>query len=136
MKFLTFSVLLLSLVAVLGSDELTTQQIVGTWLYGSRADLSSQNGHKSFSIAFLADGSFSTTFLSTNHTVELTYQGTWRVKDGEVVLTETNVSGSVPHEPVGSVGHIRIVELNSNHLAYAYQSASNCVMTNIFVRKP
>jgi len=74
--------------------------------------------------------------VSTNHTVVLTYQGTWKVKDRELMLTITNVVGSIPHESVGSIDRLRIIELDSHHMTFTYQAATNYVATDTCVRRP
>jgi len=127
MRFLAVIILLGSLAASFGGDDMTTQRIVGTWLH---------DGNVSPSITILADGSFISSFGSTNHTVMLTYQGTWQVKDSELMMTITNVVGSIRHESVGSIDHLRIIELDSHHMTFTYQAASNYVATNTYVRRP
>jgi hypothetical protein len=127
MRFLAVIILLGSLAISFGGDDMTTQQIVGTWLH---------DGSVSPSIAILADGSFISSFESTNHAVMLTYQGTWKVKDRELMMTITNVVGSIRHESVGSIDRLRIIELDSHHMTFAYQAASNYVATNTYVRRP
>jgi hypothetical protein len=127
MRFLAVIILLGSLAASLGSDDTTTRQIVGTWQHDSRF---------SPSMTILADGSFVSSFVSTNHTVVLTYQGTWQIKDRELIMTITNVGGSIPHEPVGSIDRLRIIELDSHHMTFTYQAAPNCVATNTCIRRP
>ena len=94
MRFSAVFVLLALLVGSCGSHDKAGQMIAGTWLREGRADLS---------ITILADGSFISSFESTNHIVVLTYQGTWQIKDRELMMTITNVGGSIPHEPVGSI---------------------------------
>jgi hypothetical protein len=127
MKFLTVILLLGSLTGCHAGDDTTARQIVGTWLI---------RGRSGSSITYSADGSFITSIESTNHTVTLTYQGTWQVKDREVMLTSSNVAGSIPHEPVGSVDRYKILELDSHHMKFSYQAATNYVATNTVVRKP
>ena len=130
MRFLAVIILLGSLAASLGSGDTTTRQIVGTLQHDGRSRPSSP------SITILADGSFISSFESTNHTVVLTYQGTWQVKDRELMMTVTNVAGSIWHEPVGSIDRLRIIELDSNHMTFACQAAPNYVATNTYVRRP
>ena len=131
MRFSIVSVLVGYLVAGCGGRDKTSQQFVGTWQHDSRSGIS---------LTILADGSFITRFESTNHTVVMTFQGTWRVKDRmfknrELIMTVTNVAGSIPHEPVGSIDRLRIIELDSLHMTFAC-AISNYVATETFVRRP
>ncbi len=117
MRFSTASVLLGLLVAGCGGRDKASQQLVGTWQY------------EGFSSTVSADGSFSSSYTSTNQAVVLVYQGTWLVKDGELVLTITNVIGTKLHMPVGSVDHWKIIEVSGSHLILEQGR-----MTNYFER--
>ena len=127
MRFSTVFVLQVLLVTSCGRYDETSHLIVGTWQRDSSV---------SPRMAILADGGFTTSFESTNHTVDLTYQGTWQIKDRELMLTSTNVAGSVLHEPVGSIDRLRIIELDSHHMTLEYQAASNYVATNTYFKRP
>jgi hypothetical protein len=127
MRFSAVLVMLALLVASCGRHDKADRQIVGTWQRDGSSDLI---------ITILGDSSFISSFESTNHTVVLTYQGTWQVKDRELMMTITNVVGSIPHESVGSIDRLRIIELDSRHMTFAYQAASNLVATNSYVRRP
>ncbi len=127
MRFSVVFVLLALLGVGCGSHDKAGQLIVGTWQRDGSSDLS---------ITILGDSSFISSFESTNHTVVLTYQGTWQVKDREMMITVTNVVGSIRHESVGSIERFRIIELDSHHMTFAYQAASNYVATNTYVRRP
>jgi len=128
MRFSVVLVLLALVVASCGRHDKAGQQIVGTWQRDGSSDLS---------VTILGDGSFISDFESTNHAV-LTYQGTWQLKDRELIMTATNISGSSSylHEPVGSVDRLTIIELDSKHMTVAYQAATNYVATNTYVRRP
>lgn len=131
MRFSTVLVLLALLVASCGRHDKANHQIVGTW---RKADSSSP------SITILGDGSFITIYERTNHTVETTFQGTWQLKDGELLLTATTVDAAIDasnqHEPAGGTTRVRIIELNSHRMTFAYQAASNYVATNTYFRRP
>ena len=60
------------------------------------------------------DGSFSESIGHSNALV--TYQGTWFVKDGELVMTVTNAHGTGNHgaEPVGSVDRCKIIHVDDH----------------------
>jgi hypothetical protein len=125
----TVFILLGSLAAGFGGDDMTTGLIVSTWQRDSHASPSSI-------IAILVDGSFVSTFENTNHSVVLTYQGTWLVKNGELMMTITNVAGSMRHKPVDSIDRLRIVGLDRDHMSFAYQVAPNYFATNTYFRRP
>ena len=125
MRFSAVFVLLALLVASCGRHDKTSQQIIGTWQQGSE-----------FSMTLSAGGDFLSSILDTNQTVVLTYQGTWQVREGVLLMTITNVSGTLKHETNGSIDRMRIVELDSHHMTFAYQAAANLVVTNILVKKP
>jgi len=114
MRFSAVLLLLALLLASCGNHNTTSQQILGTWQHGSR-----------FSVTLSASGAFLSSILDTNQTVVLTYQGTWHVRESELMLTITNVSGTIPHETNGSIDLMRIVELNSSHLALAMGGTTN-----------
>ena len=131
MRFSAVFVLLALLVASCGRHDKASQQIVGTW---------QKAGSSNPSITILGDGSFITIYERTNHTVETTFQGTWQLQDRELLLTATNVDASIDasyqHEPVGGIDRLRIIELDSHHMTFAYQAAVNYVATNTYVRRP
>jgi len=109
------------------SDESISQKVVGTWQH---------DDHSGSSVLIFDDGSFMSSIARTNRIVALTYRGTWLVKDSELFMTVTNVIGTIPHERVGTVDRLRVIELDGHHLTFAYQSASNWITTNTFVKKP
>jgi hypothetical protein len=111
MRFYAIFVMLGLLVA--GCDK-TGQQFVGTWQH--------EGG---FSSTLSTDGSFSSSYTSTNQEVVLVYQGTWQAREGELDFTITNVSGTRRHEPVGSVDHMKIVEVDSSHLVLEQGGMTN-----------
>lgn len=131
MRFSTVLVLLALLVASCGRHDQANHKIVGTW---RKADSSSP------SITILGDGGFITIYERTNHTVETTFRGTWQLKDGELLLTATIVDAAIDasyqHEPAGGTTCLRIIGLDSHHMTFAYQAASNYVATNTYFRRP
>jgi len=114
MRFFVVFISVGLLVAGCGSRDKISQQFVGTWQH--------EGG---FSSTLSADGSFSSSYTSTNQTVVLVYQGTWLARDGELDFTITNVSGTKRHEPVGSVDRIKIVEVSSSHLVLEQGGMTN-----------
>ena len=64
-----------------------------------------------------SDGSFSSGSPSVS------YQGTWLTKDGELVTTVTNATGTKKHVPVGSIDRSRIVRVDAGQLALSSQLA-------------
>ncbi len=101
------------------NDAKLSRQIVGTWAPGA-----------GISMAISPDGSFLSAFTKTNLVVVLTYQGTWLVRDGELVMTITNASGTKEHEPVGSIDRMKIVQVDAARLALGMNG-----QTNYFERK-
>ena len=92
------------------SDAKLGQQISGTW----------KNHSGLFTRVFSSDGSFSTIIGHPNALV--TYQGTWLVKDGELVMTLTNAQGTGSHQAgssVGDIDRIRIVQVDEHQFSYA-----------------
>ena len=102
----TFILLVLLVSGCHRRDAKLDQQIVGTW---------TNEGH--WSMSFSSDGSFSSGPPS------LLYQGTWFTKDGELVSTITNATGTKKHEPVGSIDRLRIVRVDAGKLALSSQLA-------------
>ncbi len=115
MRFALIVILLGLLIAGCNSrNKSVRRQVVGTWQH--------QGG---VTLAISDDGSFSTVFAASNHTVVLELQGTWATSDDVLVMTLTNVDGTIRHEPVGSVDRSRIIEVDSNHLALALLGQTN-----------
>ncbi len=93
-------------------DAELRQKITGTWTVNSNGI----NG----TISVASDGSFISKFsvIGTKITSELIYQGTWRVKDGVLITTITNVDGLEPHEPVGKIRNMKILHMDEHEMAY------------------
>jgi len=127
MRFLAALILLGALHASHGSDESISKQVVGTW---QRADGSPPR------LSISADGSFLSSVVSTNHTNVLTFGGAWHVRDGELLMTLTNVSGKTFDGRTRGASHLRILELDNRHMIFVSQPAVNMVATNVFVKKP
>ena len=87
-------------------DAKLGQQIVGTW-----------TNEGLWSMSLSSDGSFSSGSPSVS------YQGTWLTKDGELVTTVTNATGTKKHVPVGSIDRSRIVRVDAGQLALSSQLA-------------
>jgi hypothetical protein len=125
LSFLTLSLLL---TACSRPDAKLGRQIAGTW--------TRQMGNWSwtnpavFTRTISPDGSFSTTIGRSNALV--TYQGTWLVRDGELVMTVTNAHGTGSHgaaSPVGSVDRCKIIHVDAHQ--FIYESGG---LTNILSR--
>src|ERR1700751_1153176 len=89
-------------------DAELRHQITGTW----RRD-------DTFEIALAADGSF------VSHWAEpakrITYQGTWKVRDGDVISSITNCAaqGTTNFEPVGSTHHFTVRQADETDLVWS-----------------
>jgi hypothetical protein len=89
-------------------DARVARQIAGTW---SRGEL--------FSQTFSPDGSFTSSIGHSNALVM--YQGTWLVKNHELMMTVTNAQGTGNHkagEPVGSVDSSKIIQVDDHQFIY------------------
>jgi hypothetical protein len=89
-------------------DARMGRQIAGTWI--NRSGL--------FTLTLSSDGTFSSIIGHSNALV--TYEGTWLVKDEEMVTTVTNAVGTGNHKagPVGSVDCIKIIHMDEHQLIY------------------
>ncbi|MEJ0088235.1 MAG: hypothetical protein WDM80_00530 [Limisphaerales bacterium] len=113
MRFaLSFFMMSLLLTGCNHHDAELRQKITGTWTVNSNGI----NG----TISVASDGSFISKFsvIGTKITSELIYQGTWRVKDGVLITTITNVDGLEPHEPVGKIRNMKILHMDEHEMAY------------------
>ena len=100
-----FALLLAALVAIVGCgqrDSALRQKITGTW--------GLTNGLGVITIA--ADGSL--LFRFTGSTQSWTYEGTWQLKDGQIVITTTK-SNSIP---CSDVMLARIIRADGHELVY------------------
>ena len=106
----TFILLGLLLTGCKSHDAILSQQILGTWTRGTL----SWTEPPLYSKTFLPDGSFTTSIGHSNALV--IYQGTWLVKDGELVMTTTNAHGTGRHQagPVGGVDRVKIVHVDDH----------------------
>ena len=93
-------------------DDAIRQLIVGPWIR-EEADCEGTN-------AINSDGGFKEIISelknNSNNTKIWIYEGTWRISDGVLILTLTNVIGSDPHEPVGNVEYVKIIHLDEYEL--------------------
>jgi hypothetical protein len=69
---------------------------------------------------FSPDGSYSLIFGPRDDGAS--YQGTWLVKDGELVTTVTNVqvTGDYKAGPVGFVGRLKILHVDDHAIIYEF----------------
>jgi hypothetical protein len=82
-------------------DAKLGQQIVGSW---------KREGEGGFTMTIRPEGGFSSGSSS------VAYQGTWRVKNTELVITLTNATGFKQRESVGIVDRMKIVQADDNSL--------------------
>ncbi len=102
MRFAALLSLLLAIVGCGQRDTALRQKITGTW--------GLTNGYGVVAIA--PDGSFLSRF--TGGTQLWTYEGTWRLKDGQIVITTTK-SNSIP---CSDVMLARIIRADGHELVY------------------
>jgi hypothetical protein len=114
MRFSAIYILLAVLVAGCGKYDTVRHRLIGTWQDSSR-----------FSLTLSANGDFLSSFSDTNHTVTLTYQGIWQVKEDVLMMTITNVTGTIKHETNGSIDRMRVIELDVSHLALENGNMTN-----------
>jgi hypothetical protein len=107
---LTFFTISLLLTGCNSGDTKLRQQIAGTWI----------NSVSNCTVTIFSNGSFVTryTFVKTNVTSELIYQGKWQIKNGVMISTTTNVSGPEPRETVGTTDNSKIIRLNDRELIF------------------
>ena|ERR1017187_3622344 len=101
----TFLLLSLLLTACGRRDAKFARQIAGTW-----------TNESSVTMTFTPDGNFSTLWLSPRRTN--IFEGTWQIRDGIVIFTTTNASGTEPHAPVSDVGRAKIIHVDDHQLVY------------------
>ena len=73
-----------------------------------------------FKMTLSPDGSFVSDCTHTNGLTYLTYQGTWSVRDGQLISTITNciAQDTTNFEAVGSVDRSKIVQADDSNLVY------------------
>ncbi|MCF7709299.1 MAG: hypothetical protein K9N52_10410 [Verrucomicrobia bacterium] len=104
MKFILLFVSVLLISGCKPSDAKIREQITGTW---ARDD--------TFEMTLTKDGGFISQWKSTTN--NLTYYGTWKIQDGDIVsvLTNFNAHGNTNVAPLG-VNHHKIMQIDSNDL--------------------
>ena len=109
------------------SDAELARQITGTWTKDVPLNLRTYSWTNPvvFSRTISADGSFSEKFGHRDSLVS--YQGTWLVKDAELVTTVTNAQGTGNHSagPVGTVDRCQIIHLDDHQLVYRSGGRTN-----------
>lgn len=117
----TFILLGLLLAGCKNYDAKVSQEVVGTWTRGPFSWIETPLFSKTFS----PDGSFTTSIGHTNALV--IYEGTWLVKDGELVMTTTNAHGTGYHQPgpVGGVDRAKIIHLDDHQFIYEIAGQTN-----------
>ena len=122
MKLTLKFLLLVLLLTGCSRDHSLHKQLTGTW----------KNGNPAGFMSLLADGSFVSSFVTTNEVEVLRFEGTWLVKDGTLVMTSTNISGIKEHEPVGSIDRMKIIQVSDGRLGLVSAPSG---MTNYLERK-
>jgi len=81
----------------------------------------SWSGGVFFKMTLAPDGSYVSEWAHTNGLTYLTYQGTWAVRDGQLISTLTNciAQDTTNFEAVGSVHRFKIVQADDSSLVYA-----------------
>jgi hypothetical protein len=125
MKY-TIPILALSLFLTACShyDARLGRRIAGTWIRPMSG--SSPTEPAVFTRTISSDGSFSTTIGRKSALV--TYQGTWLVRDGHLVMTVTNAQGMGQHHPaspVGSIDRIKIIHVDDHQWIYESNGHTN-----------
>jgi hypothetical protein len=125
---LVFALFALLLTACRTSDGELRRQVVATW---SKETPFSWVDPIQFTDTISPDGRFSESFGHRSEPV--TYQGTWKVRNGEFVLTITNALGTGNHQPdfaeVGKVKRWRIIRVDDRQFIYTADGR-----TNLFTR--
>jgi hypothetical protein len=116
-----------------GQDAKVSRQIAGTWEMDAPINMATFSWTnpvvRRWTIS--SDGSFS---QSLGHVSALvTYQGTWLVRDGELVLTFTNALGTGDHTPdstiVGRVRRCKIVHVDDHQFVIHASVDTNTIIT-------
>jgi hypothetical protein len=98
----------LLLLSACNRESKLREQLAGTW---------ARDG--TFQLTLAADGSFVS--QRTLPTKSLTYQGTWKMHDGNVVFTITNsiARGTTNFQAVGTVDRWVVVKIDRNDLVWS-----------------
>lgn len=109
------------------SDAKLARQITGAWTKDTfNPKTFSSTDPVVYTNTISPDGSFSYSF--GHRSALVTFQGTWLVKDGELVLTFTNSYGTGNHTaaPVaGKVDHYKIVHADEHEFVYIAGGRTN-----------
>ena len=90
------------------------QKLPGTWLVKVEASNAGTKGTMTLS----PEGGLLTklVFTRTNNVQNATYQGYWRVQDGDLLITVTNTDNAEKQFAVGRTNHLKIVSLDNHEL--------------------
>ena len=110
-----------------------SRQIAGTWEMDAPFNMASFSWTdpviRRWSIS--TNGSFSQSLGHVSALVK--YQGTWQVKEGELVLTFTNALGAEGHPPdsalVGRVHRCKIMHVDDHQLVFRSSVDTNLLIT-------
>jgi hypothetical protein len=103
------------------NDAKFTKQIPGTWKQELRTYTNT--------LTIVPDGSFSFSRLTTDADTTFTNTGTWRIRDGGIVLTATKQIGAHPL-PLGDFFKAQIVHLDERSWVFKMDDGH----TNSFTR--
>ncbi|HZR19130.1 MAG TPA: hypothetical protein VFE51_17720 [Verrucomicrobiae bacterium] len=107
MKFAPLFTSLLLLVGCDRRDATLREQIVGAW------------ARDGFEMTLAADGRYVSRW--TQPAKNLTYQGMWKIQDGDIISTLTNsvVQGTTNSQAIGSVDRWVLLRLDHNNLVWS-----------------
>lgn len=96
------------------SDFEIRQQVVGTWI----VNMPPIKG----TVTIVSDGHFVSqgTINLANNTLDIRYEGSWRVEDG--ILIEEVTKSDYELLPVGHITHDKIIRINDKELVYLTKS--------------
>jgi hypothetical protein len=97
------------------SDAQLARQVAGTWTKDtSKMKAFSLTDPLIYTRTYSSDGSYS--FIWGHKSALVTFQGSWLVKDGQLVMTETNAYGTGNHQPgpVGGVTSVKVIHVDDH----------------------
>ncbi len=107
-ELITIFALLLLLAGCSRRDAELRKHITGTW-----------TGNNTFEITLAADGSLVSHYAWP--TKSITYQGTWKVQDGDIIsgLTNCTAQGTTNFEPAGRTDHFTVLKADDTDLVWS-----------------
>jgi hypothetical protein len=130
---LSFILFALLLIGCRSEDTKLSQQILGTWTRAAGdwsvvydGSLPHWKLKPPGSMTILSDGTFSSSWGSSNSFDS--YRGTWQIKDGMLILTDTNRNGTAKLVLSGRVGGNKIVRVDDHQLVYETTSGEKIIL--------